>query len=60
MKLTTYYINLTGAERFELIRLLIKMKNKCIEQGKYTDVIDETIYNVSRAKTKKFKVVTVK
>ncbi len=55
MKSTTYYINLTGAERSELVRLLIKMKNKYIEQGKYTDVINETIYKVSRAKTKSSK-----
>lgn len=60
MKSTTYYINLTGVERSELIRLLIKMKNKYTEQGKYTDLIDETIYKVSKAKIKKFKVIPAK
>lgn len=57
MKSTTYYISLTKAERFAVIQSLVKMKNKCIVQGKYTDVIDETLYKVLRARLKKFKTI---
>ena len=55
----TYYINLTHEERREVVTSLIALKNSLVEQGKFTDGVDEVLYKLLNAKTKKFKVVNI-
>ena len=54
----TYYINLTHEERRQIVASLIALKNSLIEQGKFTDGVDEVLCKLLKAKTKKFKVIT--
>ena len=58
MKETKYYINLTEQERTEIIYSLIAKKNVLIAQGRYTDLIDDVLCKLSRAKMRTFKVHT--
>ena len=50
------YLNLTERERNEIISSLINKKNKLIQQGKYTDAVDELICKLMKAKKKAFRV----
>lgn len=50
MKEQKYHIYLTNQERSEIIESLIDFKNLSMQQGKYTDVVDEIIVKVIRAK----------
>ena len=43
MKTPKYHLYLTNEERSEVLKSLIDLKNDLIEQGRYTDVIDEII-----------------
>ena len=52
-----YHIYLTNEERSEVLKSLIDLKNALIEQGKYTDVIDEIIIKLSYARKKNIKVI---
>ena len=52
MKTPKYHIYLTNEERSEVLKSLIDLKNALIEQGKYTDVIDEIIIKLSYARKK--------
>ena len=52
MKTPKYHIYLTNEERSEVLKSLIDLKNALIEQGKYTDVIDEIIVKLSCARKK--------
>ncbi len=56
MKTPKYHIYLTNEERSEVLKSLIDLKNALIEQGKYTDVIDEIIIKLSYARKKNIKV----
>ncbi len=58
MKQTKYYLALTDWERSLLLKALINMRNTLIADGRYTDLIDETICKLSKAKKKNFKVKT--
>lgn len=57
MKKTMYHINLTDEEQRSLIKSLIKFKNGLIEQGKYTDAVDDVLIKIAGAKKKKFKII---
>ena len=57
MKTPKYHIYLTNEERSEVLKSLIDLKNALIEQGKYTDVIDEIIIKLSCARKKNIKVI---
>lgn len=59
MKEQKYHIYLTNQERSEIIESLIDFKNLRMQQGKYTDAVDEVLVKVIRAKKKKLKVVYI-
>ena len=54
---TKYHIYLTGEERRAVINSLIDLRNDLISRDKYTDIIDELLIKLTKAKVKK---VTVK
>lgn len=59
MKDTKYHIYLTNEERFEVLKSLIDLKNEMIVQGKYTDVLDEIIVKLYKARKKNIKVIYI-
>ena len=58
MKDTKYHIYLNSEERWLLISSLNDLRNKLIDEGKYTDLVDEVLIKVANAKIKKIKVVS--
>ena len=54
-----YLIYLTPDERSTVINSLIDLRNDLITQGKYTDIIDELLIKLTKAKAKKIKVKEV-
>ena len=52
MKDPKYHIYLTNEERSEFLKSLIDLKNEMIVQGKYTDVLDEIIVKLYKARKK--------
>ena len=54
MKSKYYYINLTDQERADILHSLIEKRNKLIEQGRYTDLVDEVITKITKAKKRTF------
>ena len=59
MRNPKYYIYLTPDERRTVINSLIDLRNGLISQGKYTDIIDELLVKLTKAKVKKIKVKEV-
>ena len=55
MRNPKYHIYLTPDERRAVINSLIDLRNTLISRGKYTDVIDELLIKLTKAKVKKFK-----
>ena len=55
MKDTKYHIYLNSEERWLLISSLNDLRNKLIDEGKYTDLVDEVL---PTQKSKKIKVVS--
>ena len=53
-----YYIALDGYERGVIVNALNEMRNSLLQQGRYTDAVDEVLMKIIDAKTKKFKVIT--
>ncbi len=51
-----YYLYLTAEEQQEIIQSLIEKKNKLIQEGRYTDAIDDVLYKVIKAKRKKLRI----
>lgn len=56
MKMPNYHLYLTDDEYSQVIHCLVKLKNKMMEQGRYTDVIDEVLLKFSKAKKKKIRI----
>ena len=56
MKMPNYHLYLTDDEYSQVIYCLVELKNKMMEQGRYTDVIDEVLLKFSKAKKKKMKI----
>ena len=56
MRDKTYHIYLDSHERKLLIHSLVELKNQLIQQGRYTDCIDELIFKVIIAPTKRMKI----
>lgn len=54
-----YHIYLTAEERRVVINSLIDLRNDLISQGRYTDIIDELLINLTKARTKRIKVKEV-
>lgn len=48
MKEQKYHIYLTNQERSEIIESLIDFKNLRMQQGKYTDAVDEVLVILRR------------
>ena len=55
MKEQKYHIYLTNQERSEIIESLIDFKNLRMQQGKYTDAVDDLLVKVGTAHKKKVK-----
>ena len=55
MRDKTYHIYLDSHERKLLIHSLVELKNQLIQQGRYTYCIDELIFKVINAPTKRMK-----
>ena len=60
MKNPKYHVNLTNEERSEVLISLIDLKNEMIVQGKYTDVLDEIIVKLYKARKKNIIAIQVK
>ena len=56
MKTEKYHIYLSTRERNEIVASLINLKNKLIEQGRYTDPVDDVLFKVLKTKRKKIKI----
>ena len=59
MRSPKYHLYLTTDERRTVINSLIDLRNELISQGRYTDIIDELLIKLTKAKTKKIKVKEV-
>ena len=59
MRNPKYHLYLTHGERRTVINSLIDLRNDLISQGKYTDIIDELLVMLNKAKIKKIKVKEV-
>ena len=59
MKNPKYHLYLTHDERKMVINSLIELRNDLISQRRYTDIIDELIVKVTKAKVKKINVKEV-
>ena len=59
MRNPKYHIYLTPDERRTVINSLIDLRNDLILRGKYTDIIDELLIKLTKAKAKKIKVKEV-
>lgn len=51
-----YQIYLTAEEHRVVINSLIDLRNNLISQGMYTDLVDELLIRISKAKAKKIKI----
>ena len=60
MKNPKYHVYLTNEERSEVLKSLIDLKNEMIVQGKYTDVLDEIIVKLYKARKKNIIAIQVK
>lgn len=56
MRNPKYHLYLTQDERRTVINSLIDLRNDLISQGRYTDIIDELLVKLTKAKVKKIKV----
>ena len=59
MRNPKYHIYLTPDERRTVINSLIDLRNNLISRGNYTDVIDELLIKLTKAKVKKIKIKEV-
>ena len=56
MKEQKYHLYLSVDEYSEVLQSLIRLKNSLIEQGIYTDGVDDVLCKVLSAKKRKFKI----
>ncbi|MEE1170912.1 MAG: hypothetical protein U0K87_01010 [Ruminococcus sp.] len=59
MRNLKYHIYLTPDERRTVINSLIDLRNDFISRGRYTDIIDELLIKLTKAKIKKVNVKEV-
>ena len=59
MKSPKYHLHLTTDERRTVINSLIDLKNDLISRGRYTDIVDELIINLTKARIKIIKIKEV-
>lgn len=51
-----YYLYLTDIERRILLHSLVSLRNQLIQQGRYTDCVDELLFKVVHSPVKKLKI----
>ena len=56
MRDKTYHAYLSSQERQIVLHSLVELKNQLIRQGRYTDCVDELIFNVANAPVKRMKI----
>lgn len=56
MRTENYHIYLNAGEQKQIIISLLNLKNRLIEQGKYTDAVDDILCKVMSAKKRKLKI----
>ena len=59
MRNQKYHIYLTHDERRTVINSLIDLRNDLLSRGKYTDIIDELLIKLTKAKVKNIKIKEV-
>lgn len=59
MRSLKYHLYLRPDERHTVINSLIDLRNGLISQGRYTDIIDELLIKLTKAKVKKIKIKEV-
>ena len=59
MRNNNYYINLNDREYLDILSSLMLKRNKLIQNGKFTDGIDEVIMKIKKAKKKTFRVLYI-
>ena len=57
MREIKYHAYLDSEERTILLHSLVELKNQLIQQGRYTDCVDELIVKVINAPVEKLKVL---
>lgn len=50
------HLYLDSQEKSILLHSLVELKNQLIQQGRYTDCVDELIFKVTAAHTKRVKI----
>ena len=53
MREKKYHIYLTAEEQSRVIQSLIRLKNQLLEQGKYTDAVDDVLCKVLSVKKRR-------
>ena len=56
MKDKTNHLYVDSHERKIILHSLVELKNALIQQGRYTDCVDELIYKVANAPVKRTKI----
>ena len=56
MREKTNHLYVDSQERNLLLHSLVELKNQLIQQGRYTDCVDELIFKVINAQTKRMKI----
>ena len=56
MREQTYHIYLDSRQRTTLLHSLVELKNQLIQQGRYTDCVDELIFKVINAPVKRLRI----
>lgn len=56
MKEKTNHLYVDSYERKIILHSLVELKNALIQQGRYTDCVDELIYKVANAPVKRMKI----
>ena len=59
MRNPKYHLYLTSDERRTVINSLIDLRNELISQGRYTDIVDELLIKLTKARNKKIKIKEV-
>lgn len=56
MREKTFHVYVDSHDRSLLLQSLVELKNLLIQQGRYTDCVDELIFKVINAPVKKLKI----
>ncbi len=59
MRNPKYHLYLTSDERRTVINSLIDLRNELISQGRYTDIVDELLIKLTKARIKKIEIKEV-